>query len=225
MVGIDAGGVDVKGTEGTSRIEARTTIWAAGVQASPLAGLLAEASGATVDRAGRIAVLPDLTLPGHPEVFAVGDMASLDNLPGVAEVAMQGGLHAANTILRRLKGEPTKAVPLPGPRERGHHRTVPGHRERQGHPPERIPGLGGVDVRPPGLPHRLRQPVHHHVAVAPLDDRAGTGRAGVQHGPHRRRPEPPDPVKARVEPTLFPVVEEAEAPAVRITPRPPQATP
>ena len=61
-----------------------------------------------MDRAGRIEVLPDLTLPGHPEVFAIGDMASLDDLPGVAEVAMQGGLHAANTILRRLKDEPVK---------------------------------------------------------------------------------------------------------------------
>ena len=70
--------------------------------------MLAEASGATVDRAGRIAVLPDLTLPGHPEVFAVGDMASIDNLPGVAEVAMQGGLHTANSILRRLKDKPTE---------------------------------------------------------------------------------------------------------------------
>ena len=91
-----------------ARIEARTTIWAAGVQASPLAALLAEASGAQVDRAGRIAVLPDLTLPGHPEVFAVGDMTSLNNLPGVAEVAMQGSLHSANTVLRRLKGKETK---------------------------------------------------------------------------------------------------------------------
>ena len=53
-------------------------------------------------------MLPDLTLPGHPEVFAVGDMASLNNLPGVAEVAMQGGLHSANTVLRRLKGKDTK---------------------------------------------------------------------------------------------------------------------
>ena len=50
-------------------------------------------------------MLPDLTLPGHPEVFAVGDMASINNLPGVCEVAMQGGLHAANTIKRRLKGQ------------------------------------------------------------------------------------------------------------------------
>ena len=108
MVGIDGGGVDVKVGDGTDRIEARTVIWAAGVQASPLAKLLADASGASIDRAGRIEVLPDLSLPGHPEVFAVGDMASLDKLPGVAEVAMQGGLHAANTILRRQKGKDTK---------------------------------------------------------------------------------------------------------------------
>jgi NADH dehydrogenase len=108
VVGIDLGGVDVKLADGTDRIEARTVIWAAGVQASPLAKLLADASGASIDRAGRIEVLPDLSLPGHPEVFAVGDMASLDKLPGVAEVAMQGGLHAANTILRRQRGQETK---------------------------------------------------------------------------------------------------------------------
>ena len=111
VVGVDAHGVDVSAADGsTSRIDAYTTIWAAGVQASPLAAKLAEASGASVDRAGRISVNDDLTIPGHPEVFAIGDMASLDNLPGVAEVAMQGGLHAANSISRRLKGE--EAVPF-----------------------------------------------------------------------------------------------------------------
>jgi len=108
VIGVDPTGVDIAGKDAPARIEARTTIWAAGVQASPLAALLAEASGAQVDRAGRIAVLPDLTLPGHPEVFAVGDMTSLNNLPGVAEVAMQGSLHSANTVLRRLKGKETK---------------------------------------------------------------------------------------------------------------------
>jgi NADH dehydrogenase len=111
VVGVDAFGVDVDGPEGRQRITAGTVIWAAGVQASPLAGLLAEATGATTDRAGRIAVLPDLSLPGHPEVFAVGDMAAVDKLPGVCEVAMQGGLHAANTIRRRLKGD-TRDVPF-----------------------------------------------------------------------------------------------------------------
>jgi NADH dehydrogenase len=67
--------------------------------------MLAKATGAELDRAGRIAVLPDLTLPGHPEIFVVGDMMALDKLPGVAEVAMQGGLHAANSILRQQRGE------------------------------------------------------------------------------------------------------------------------
>jgi len=108
VVDIDATGVDVEGADGEKRrVEARTVIWAAGVQASPLAGMLAEASGAETDRAGHIAVLPDLTLPGHPEVFCVGDMTTLNGLPGVAEVAMQGGLHAANSVLRKLKGQPT----------------------------------------------------------------------------------------------------------------------
>jgi NADH dehydrogenase len=106
VVGVDALGVDLLDAAGTKgRLDARTVIWAAGVEASPLATELAKASGATTDHAGRIEVLPDLTLPGHPEVFVVGDMASVNHLPGVAEVAMQGGLHAANTIVRRLKGE------------------------------------------------------------------------------------------------------------------------
>ena len=102
---MDPFGVDTEAADGPKgRFESGTVIWAAGVQASPLAGLLAKATGAETDRAGRIAVLPDLSLPGHPEVFAVGDMAALDDLPGVCEVAMQGGLHAANTIKRRRKG-------------------------------------------------------------------------------------------------------------------------
>ncbi len=110
VVGVDALGVDTEAADGEKgRFECGTTIWAAGVQASPLAGMLASATGAQTDRAGRIEVLADLTLPGHPEVFAVGDMANLDNLPGVCEVAMQGGLHAANTIKRRLKGRDTVA--------------------------------------------------------------------------------------------------------------------
>ena len=108
--GVDAFGVDVNAHDGSQdRIECRTKIWAAGVSASPLAGLLAEASGATCDRAGRIAVLPDCTLPGHPEVFAIGDMMALDELPGVAEVAMQSGIHAANTVKRRLDGKEAAA--------------------------------------------------------------------------------------------------------------------
>jgi NADH dehydrogenase len=106
VTGVDAFGVDVRTEDGSrERLLARTKIWAAGVQASPLAGLLARASGASCDRAGRILVRDDCTLPGHPEAFAIGDMMALDELPGVAEVAMQSGIHAANTIKRRLRGK------------------------------------------------------------------------------------------------------------------------
>jgi NADH dehydrogenase len=101
--------VVVKHGDEERRIPARTKVWAAGVQASPLARMLGEATGAKVDRPGRVSVLPDCSLPGHPEVFAIGDMMSLDDLPGVAEVAMQQGLHASNTIKRRLHGEEPKA--------------------------------------------------------------------------------------------------------------------
>jgi NADH dehydrogenase len=105
VTNIDLSGVEVQTSAGTERIGARTVVWAAGVQASPLAAQLAAAAGVETDRAGRVAVLPDLTVPGHPEVFCVGDMTTLNNLPGVAEVAMQGGLHAAATIARRLRGD------------------------------------------------------------------------------------------------------------------------
>ena len=101
---VDRTGVVVKQGDSERRVPARTKVWAAGVEASPLARMLGEATGAEVDRAGRVSVLPDCTLPGHPEVFAIGDMMSLNELPGVAEVAMQQGLYASNTIKRRLRG-------------------------------------------------------------------------------------------------------------------------
>jgi NADH dehydrogenase len=105
---VDAGGLMVKDGDGQQRrIRAATKIWAAGVQASPLGQQLGEQSGAEVDRAGRIAVQQDLTLPGHPEVHVVGDMISLDRLPGVAQVAIQGGRFAADAIKARTAGRPT----------------------------------------------------------------------------------------------------------------------
>jgi NADH dehydrogenase len=79
-----------------------------GVQGSPLGAIVAHAAGANTDRAGRVEVLPDCTLPGHPEVFVVGDLMALNRLPGVAEVAMQSGIHAARTIKRRLRGDPSE---------------------------------------------------------------------------------------------------------------------
>jgi NADH dehydrogenase len=102
VTGVTAHDITVKGPGGPETIRCHVKVWAAGVTASPLAKMLAAASGAETDRAGRIEVLPDCSLPGHPEVFAVGDMMSLNKLPGVAEVAMQSGIHAAETIKRRV---------------------------------------------------------------------------------------------------------------------------
>ena len=104
---VDEGGIEVKYKDGrVERIEAVTKIWAAGVQASELGRTLSEQTGAPLDKAGRIGVNPDLTLPGYPEVFVVGDMIALDNLPGVAQVAIQGAKYAAKAIDRRLEGKP-----------------------------------------------------------------------------------------------------------------------
>ena len=108
--GIDAHGLDVRGPDGVKRIEARTVLWAAGVAASPLARMLAAASGSEVDRAGRLLSAPDLALPGHPEVFAIGDMVSLEGVPGVAQAALQEGHYVAKLISGRLDG---KSPPAP----------------------------------------------------------------------------------------------------------------
>ncbi len=108
VVGVDNTGVDVINPDGShQRIDSRCKVWAAGVSASPLGKMLADQSEAEIDRAGRVQVNDDLSLPGHPEVFVVGDMMSLKGLPGVAQVAMQGGKHAAGQIKKRLKGEPS----------------------------------------------------------------------------------------------------------------------
>ena len=101
---MDHDSITVKGPDGEERIPTRTRIWAAGVQASPLAGQLAAATGGEVDRAGRISVNPDCTLPGHPEVFAIGDMVSLNKLPGVAQPAIQEGRYVGKLIRARLAG-------------------------------------------------------------------------------------------------------------------------
>jgi NADH dehydrogenase len=107
VTNVDESGLEYKLKDGTvERIEAVTKMWAAGVQANALTHTLSEQTGAPLDRAGRIGVNPDLTLPGHPEVFVVGDMINLDHLPGVAQVAIQGAKYAAKEIDRRLDGKP-----------------------------------------------------------------------------------------------------------------------
>ncbi|MCW2754907.1 MAG: dehydrogenase-like protein [Marmoricola sp.] len=110
VIAVDERGLEVQDRDGTRRrIEAVTKVWAAGVQASPLGRILADQTGAALDRAGRISVNPDLTLPGHPEVFVVGDMVALDNLPGVAQVAIQGAQYAAREIDGRLRNKAPQA--------------------------------------------------------------------------------------------------------------------
>jgi len=102
VTGVDEDGVQV----GPEHIAAQTVLWAAGVAASPLAKSL----GVPLDRAGRVEADPTLTVPGHPEIFVVGDVCSLQQdgkpLPGVAQVAKQEGAHAARNILRAIRGAP-----------------------------------------------------------------------------------------------------------------------
>jgi NADH dehydrogenase len=109
---MDRTSITVKGPQGVETIPTRTRIWAAGVKASPLADLLARRTGAETDRTGRVAVLPDCTLPGHPEVFAIGDMVSLNNLPGVAQPAMQEGKYVGKLIKKRLAGTDADNAPF-----------------------------------------------------------------------------------------------------------------
>ena len=108
VVNVDGGGLDLETAGGRERIEARTVIWAAGVQPSRAARILAQRSGVETDRGGRLKVRPDLSLPDHPEVFVVGDAAYLEQdgapLPGVAPVAMQQGVFVARVIAGRLAG-------------------------------------------------------------------------------------------------------------------------
>lgn len=90
----------------TERIQTHTVIWAAGVQASPLARTLGTSCGAEVDHKGRVKVRPDCSLPGHPDVFVIGDLANLDNLPGLCEPAMQQGSYVAKVLHHRVTGKP-----------------------------------------------------------------------------------------------------------------------
>jgi NADH dehydrogenase len=105
---LDEAGLVVRNGEREQRIAARTIIWAAGVNACEIAGHLARAAGAEIDSAGRIVVEPDLSVPGYPDVIAVGDMVSVRGrppYPGLAPVAIQMGRHAAGVVRARLRGK------------------------------------------------------------------------------------------------------------------------
>lgn len=111
VVGIDSEGATIETDRGTEHIAARTVVWAAGVTGSPLGRILGERTGAEVDRAGRVVVDQYCNVAGHPEIFAIGDIASFRDkngklLPGVAPTAMQQGKYAATVIKRRLARKP-----------------------------------------------------------------------------------------------------------------------
>lgn len=106
---VHEGGVTVEAGGREESIVARTVLWAAGVRASSLGKVLAERAGAKLDKAGRVLVQPDLSIPGHPEIYVIGDLATLSQdgkpLPGVAPVAMQQGRYVADEIRKKARGE------------------------------------------------------------------------------------------------------------------------
>src|ERR1700751_4530031 len=110
----DRNGIAVKDSDGTiRRIESACKVWSAGVQASGLGRDLAEQSRAKLDRAGRVKVLPDLSVPGYPNVFVIGDMAAVEGVPGVAQGAIQGAKYVANAIKAELAGaDPAEREPF-----------------------------------------------------------------------------------------------------------------
>ncbi len=102
---VDRNGITVKDSDGTiRRIESACKVWSAGVSASPLGRDLADQSSVELDRAGRVKVLPDLSVPGHPNVFVIGDLAAVEGVPGVAQGAIQGAKYVASTIKAELDG-------------------------------------------------------------------------------------------------------------------------
>jgi NADH:quinone reductase (non-electrogenic) len=105
VTGMDADGVELETENCVERLPAVTKIWSAGVQASPLGTMLAAQAGVQPTRSGQVPVEPNCALPGRPEAFVVGDLMSLDGLPGLAEVAIQSGRHAAAEIRRRVEGD------------------------------------------------------------------------------------------------------------------------
>jgi NADH dehydrogenase len=110
VTNVEPGAVITKRGEITERIECHTVLWAAGVKASFLGKVLEKNAGAKVDRSGRIMVEPDFTIPGHPEIFAIGDLANYPHdtgkpLPGIAPVAMQEGRHVAALLHSRVEGK------------------------------------------------------------------------------------------------------------------------
>jgi NADH dehydrogenase FAD-containing subunit len=205
VTAIDAEGVKI----GEERVPARTVVWAAGVQASPLARTL----GAPLDRAGRVQVTRELTIPGHADVFVAGDLVSLEQdgklIPGVSPAAMQEGRHAARNILRATRGEPLRPFRY---FDKGSFATI-GRGDAvgllRGGLRRRHRRLARVVRHPHLLPRGLPQPHGRHPAVGvgvcdvpargPADHgtpgmsvRSRDGDASLRRSPARRQADPPN---------------------------------
>ena len=204
--------VVVSGTDGRSDvIPTRTVIWAAGVVASPLAAILAERAGAEVDRAGRIEVLPDFSLPGHPEVLAIGDMVTIRHgdepaaaLPGLAPVAMQEGRYAAQVIRDRLHDRADPPVSLPRQGQPGDDRPSSGRRRGRTGAAGRLRRLGDLADRPPVVPDRVPESAACGHSVVVQLPRPRTRRS-PDRGRRRNWPVPQVFLRWRSTPATLPV--------------------
>jgi NADH:ubiquinone reductase (H+-translocating) len=220
VIGIDTDGVSYETRDGNMvqphRLPAKTVIWAAGVAASPLGRALAAATGATLDRAGRVVVAPDLSLPGHPEIAVIGDLAAARShargqpapapgsdvgtpVPGVSPAAKQMGRAAAANLLRRLRGEPTQPFHYT---DYGNLATIGRRRRPLGAGVRRaallrLLRLAVLALRAHLVPDRLSEPLHRDdgLGLGLLDPRAlgaGGGRAtGSRDRRATGRPRPP----------------------------------
>lgn len=169
---IDAAGLQIEGAGGSYRLESACTVWAAGVAASPLGRMLSEATGCPLDRAGRVVVSPDLSVPGHPSISVIGDLAAAHShapgrqpqpVPGVSPGCQANGPHGRAQPAGAAGRKADAALPLPRPWQLGHSGPTQ-RRGGLGHAPGppalfRLGGLGVLAVRPRLLPDRLSQPV------------------------------------------------------------------
>jgi len=193
VVDVASGSVAIQAPDGkVERVHARTAIWAAGVTASDLAAKLAREAGLETDQAGRLTVQADLTLPGHPEVFALGDMVrvqaaddgTIASLPGLAPVAMQQGRYAARRIRMRLRNQAPSAFRY---RDKGNLATIGRSKavaDIKGVRLAGFPAWAALAHSPPLLPDRFPEPA---ARLPPVDDQL----------PHPRTRSSPDRHEAR----------------------------
>jgi NADH dehydrogenase len=168
-------------TFGAERLAARTVLWAAGVAASPLARSL----GVPLDRAGRVKVEPDLSIPGHPEVFVIGDLAVVEQdgkpVTGLAAIAVQEGPHAARNVVRTIRGEPRAPFRY---KDKGHPRDGRPRRRRRALRNGAALGVSrvvGVALRAHLSADRVSQPLPRHVRVG-VDVLHIRARGAAHHG-------------------------------------------